>query len=97
MPYIIEKVRGKKCWSVKNRNTKKIFSKCSSKENAKKQIRLLRAIENNKSFIPVNKSIHIVDKLLDGINVEPNRGVESNINNYKLRKNRSIRITRYKK
>jgi hypothetical protein len=50
MPYILTKIRGKNCWSVKNKYTKKVFAKCSSKENAKKQIRLLRAIEYNKSF-----------------------------------------------
>ena len=50
MPYIIKKVRGKPCYKVQNKYTKKVFAKCSSKENAQKQIRLLRAIEYNKSF-----------------------------------------------
>jgi hypothetical protein len=50
MPYIIKKVRGKPCYRVQNKYTKKVFAKCSSKENAQKQIRLLRAIEFNKSF-----------------------------------------------
>lgn len=50
MPYIIKKVRGKPCYRVQNKYTKKVFAKCSSEENAKKQIRLLRAIEYNKSF-----------------------------------------------
>jgi hypothetical protein len=50
MPYILRKVRGKKCWQVKNKYTKKIFAKCSTEENAKSQLRLLRAIEFNKSF-----------------------------------------------
>jgi len=50
MPYLLRKVRGENCWSVKNKYTKKVFAKCSNKENAKKQLRLLRAIEFNKSF-----------------------------------------------
>jgi len=50
MPYILKKVRGKNCWQVRNKYTKKVFSKCSDKENAMSQIRLLRAIEFNKSF-----------------------------------------------
>lgn len=51
MPYILKKVRGKKnCWTVRNKYTKKVFAKCSTKINANKQLRLLRAIEFNKSF-----------------------------------------------
>ena len=50
MPYILKKVRGKSCWQVKNKYTKKVFAKCSSTKNAKSQLRLLRAIEFNKSF-----------------------------------------------
>jgi hypothetical protein len=50
MPYTIQKVRGKPCYKVQNKYTKKVFAKCSTKENAKKQLRLLRAIEFNKSF-----------------------------------------------
>ena len=52
MPYQSRKIRGKKCYRVYNKKTKKVFSKCTSKENAMKQMRLLRAIENNKNFIP---------------------------------------------
>lgn len=51
MPYILKKVRGKKnCWTVRNKYTKKVFAKCTTKTNANKQLRLLRAIEFNKSF-----------------------------------------------
>lgn len=50
MPYLLKKTRGKSCWRVLNKYTKKVFAKCSTKENAEKQIRLLRAIEFNKSF-----------------------------------------------
>ena len=50
MPYLLRKVRGKDCWTVRNKFTKKVFAKCSTQENAKKQLRLLRAIEYNKSF-----------------------------------------------
>ena len=50
MPYSTRKVRGKNCYRVYNRNTKRVFAKCTSRENADKQMRLLRAVENNKSF-----------------------------------------------
>lgn len=50
MPYSIRKVSKKGCYSVKNKYTKRVFAKCTTKENAKKQLRLLRAIEFNKSF-----------------------------------------------
>jgi len=50
MPYSIRKVKNKQCYTVKNNKTKRAFSKCTTKENAKKQLRLLRAIAFNKSF-----------------------------------------------
>lgn len=56
MPYSVRKVPNKKCYRVSNKKTKKVFSKCTSKKNAKKQMRLLRAIENNKNFIPNGRS-----------------------------------------
>jgi len=45
MPYTLRKVRNKNCYSLKNKNTGKIYSKCTSKDKAKKQLRLLRSIE----------------------------------------------------
>lgn len=53
MPYIIRKVPNKTCYRVYNKKTKHVFAKCTSKKRAEKQIRLLRAIENNKSFVPL--------------------------------------------
>ena len=56
MPYTIRKVPNKKCYRVskkyskKNKGTRKVFSKCSTRENAIKQMRLLRALEYNKKF-----------------------------------------------
>ena len=52
MPYKTRKVRGKSCYKVTNKVNKKVFSKCTSKENAAKQLRLLRAIQFNKDFKP---------------------------------------------
>lgn len=52
MPYATRKVRGKNCFKVYNKKTKKVYSRCATKENAQKQIRLLRAIDNNKNFVP---------------------------------------------
>lgn len=50
MPYKIRKVRNKPCYKVYKPSTKKVFAKCSTMENAKKQVRLLTAIENNSAF-----------------------------------------------
>lgn len=50
MPYTIRKVRNKNCYSVRTTKSKRVMAKCSTKENAKKQVRLLRAMEVNKDF-----------------------------------------------
>ena len=55
MPYQLRKVNNRRCYSVKNLKKKKTFSKCTSKKKALKQIRLLRALQNNKSFKPTKK------------------------------------------
>ena len=52
MPYRSRKVRGKPCYRVTNKDNNKVFAKCSTKENAKKQMKLLRAIHYNKNFKP---------------------------------------------
>lgn len=61
MPYIVRKVRGKDCYSVKKKggpknktakNKRRVFSKCTSLKNAQAQLRLLRAIEYGKNFVP---------------------------------------------
>jgi hypothetical protein len=50
MPYTIRKVRNKNCYTVRTTKTKKVKAKCATKENAKKQVRLLTALEVNKDF-----------------------------------------------
>ena len=50
MPYKTRKVRNKPCYKVYNAKTKKVFAKCTTKEQAEKQMRLLRGLENNKDF-----------------------------------------------
>ena len=52
MPYRIRYNTKKKCYSVLNKKTKKVFSKCTSLRKAKKQSRLLRAIMFNPNFVP---------------------------------------------
>jgi len=52
MPYRSRKVRGKTCYRVTNKENKKVFAKCTTKENAMKQMKLLRAIQFNKKFKP---------------------------------------------
>lgn len=58
MPYATRKMPNKDCYKVYNRKSKKVFSKCSSKKNATKQLRLLRALQFNKNFVikPRNKT-----------------------------------------
>jgi len=59
MPYVMRKVKNKNCYSVRKKTSKKqsrkIFSKCSTRKNAIKQMRLLRALEYNPNFIYKNK------------------------------------------
>jgi hypothetical protein len=53
MPYRTIKVKSKyNCFSVINTQTKRIFSKCSTRKNASRQMRLLRALQFNKNFVP---------------------------------------------
>ena len=56
MPYSIRKVTNKACYKVFNNRTKRIFSKCTTKTRAKKQLRLLRAIDNNPNFVLKNRT-----------------------------------------
>lgn len=56
MPYTMKKVRGKSCYRVSNRKTHRVYSKCSTKSNAKKQLALLRAIEQNPKFVLRSRS-----------------------------------------
>ena len=46
MPYLIRKVRNKECYEVINANTRHIHSKCTTREKAKFQLRLLYGIKN---------------------------------------------------
>jgi hypothetical protein len=41
----------KRCYQVKNAKSGKLYSKCATKKNATKQLRLLRAITYNKNFV----------------------------------------------
>jgi hypothetical protein len=54
MPYKIRKITNKNCYKLYNKNTKKVFSKCSTLTNIKKQLRLLNAIKYNKTFTPLH-------------------------------------------
>lgn len=54
MPYAIRKVSGKNCYKVFNKTNKRVFSKCTTMKKAKKQLSLLRAIENNPKFVRRN-------------------------------------------
>lgn len=49
----MRKLNNKPCYRVINKKTRRVYSKCSTKENAQKQLRLLRAIKYNKKFVPL--------------------------------------------
>jgi hypothetical protein len=51
MPYAIRKVPNKKCFRVTNKKTKRVMAKCTTMKKAKKQLRLLNAIDNNPKFV----------------------------------------------
>ena len=53
MPYRMRKVSRKNCYRVsKKTGTKRVFAKCTTRKNAIRQMRLLRALEHNKDFVP---------------------------------------------
>lgn len=56
MPYSVRKVPNRKCYKVFNKSNKRVFSKCTSIKKAKKQMRLLYAIQNNPKFRSVHSS-----------------------------------------
>jgi hypothetical protein len=56
MPYTIRKLPNKSCYRVTNQKTKRVYAKCTTKSRAKKQIRLLNAIEYGKGFVPRNRT-----------------------------------------
>jgi hypothetical protein len=59
MPFKIRKIPNKPCYRVYNAKTKKIHAKCTTKINAKRQLRLLNAVSFG-NFIPkLNKSKRI--------------------------------------
>ena len=49
MPYVLKKVKidGKMCWSVRNADSGAVKSKHTDLESAKRQIRLLNALDHN--------------------------------------------------
>ena len=59
MPYALRKVRNKSCYRVykpkSKRGSRRVFSKCATRKNAVKQLRLLRALQYNKTFVPYNQ------------------------------------------
>lgn len=50
MPYTMRKVRNKSCYRVVNSKTGRVKARCSTKVNALKQLRLLRAFQYNPTF-----------------------------------------------
>jgi len=50
MPYAVRKMPKRNCYKVFNKNTKKVFAKCTSRVKSQKQLRLLRGIKYNPIF-----------------------------------------------
>ena len=50
MPFKIQKVRNKNCYKVVNTQTKKLRSKCTTKQNAHAQMRILKKFKSRKHF-----------------------------------------------
>lgn len=46
----MRKVPRRRCYTVKNKNSKRVMAKCTSKKKAISQMRLLRGIKFNKKF-----------------------------------------------
>jgi hypothetical protein len=46
----MRKVPRRRCYSVKNKKSKRVMAKCTSKKKAIRQMRLLRGIKYNKTF-----------------------------------------------
>lgn len=79
MPFTMRKVPKKSCYRVINAKTGKVKARCSTKKNAMKQIRLLRALSYNPIFrktmrkggvqgddtVPMPNSTTVQDPLLD--------------------------------
>ena len=57
MPYSIRKKRGHDCYKVKNIQTNRVMSECSSREDAIKQVRLLEEIDEKKQNIKINTEL----------------------------------------
>jgi len=58
MPYKLKRVNIRKnCYTVYNPLNKHVFSKCSTKTKAKKQIKLLHAIMYNPNFKPYGQKV----------------------------------------
>ena len=57
MPYKMRKTRKRNCYTVYNAVTKRKFAKCATRENALKQLKLLRALQFNKNFVPINQTL----------------------------------------
>lgn len=67
MPYEMRRTsrrtpQGKRsCYYVRNKVTKRKFAKCTSLVNARKQLRLLRAVMYNPDFVPYTRR-HYADR-----------------------------------
>ena len=50
MPYKIRKVRNQSCYKVYNAVKRKVYAKCSTRDNAEKQVRFLNAFKYSAKF-----------------------------------------------
>jgi len=52
MPYAIRKMPRRSCYRLYNTKSKRIFSKCTTRKRANRQLRLLNALKYNRKFVP---------------------------------------------
>jgi len=70
MPYTVRKMPKRNCYKVFNKNTKKVFAKCTSRVKSQKQLRLLRGIKYNQKFR--DKLKRVTKKNIGGQNEKKN-------------------------
>jgi hypothetical protein len=58
--YAMRKVRGKDCYKVYSKRTQRIFAKCTTKEKAERQLKLLRALVYNDKFERVKGGLGVL-------------------------------------
>ena len=79
MPYQIRKVRNKDCYKVINKITKQVHAKCSTKENAIKQVKLMEMMDAKKGEVLGGSLVNFLKPSLDGLTEKMKERVKKDI------------------